>query len=164
MDYYLGEIRIFAGGKIPEGWALCDGTVLPINGNEALFSLLGTTFGGDGRINFGLPKLGSYVAIGQGQGPKLSNRVLGQTGGSNAVALATNNLPIHTHNVMVSTAEATASEANFNTYPAAPSAKADVLYIKPTITQTPALDHEFGDDWNRRRRTVACQCDANHRF
>jgi len=89
---FLSEIRIFSFGFPPKGWALCDGQLLPINQNQALFSLLGTTYGGDGRVNFGLPDLQSRVPIHMGSG-----HTLGERGGEQAHTLSISELPTHTH-------------------------------------------------------------------
>lgn len=93
----LGEIRLMAGDRTPSGWAVCDGALLPIAKNEALFSLLGVTYGGDGRTTFALPDLRGRVPVHRGQGPGLSNRRLGETGGREAVALTADALPPHGH-------------------------------------------------------------------
>lgn len=89
---FLSEIRIFSFGFAPKGWALCNGQLLPINQNQALFSLLGTTFGGDGRVNFALPNLQGQVPIHVGQG-----FTLGEKGGEQAHTLSIAELPTHTH-------------------------------------------------------------------
>jgi len=89
---YLSEIRIFSFGFPPKGWATCDGQLLPINQNQALFSLLGTTYGGDGRVNFGLPNLQSRVPIHMGSG-----HTLGERGGEQAHTLSISEIPTHTH-------------------------------------------------------------------
>lgn len=102
-DAYLGEIRAFGGNYAPEGWALCDGTILPISGNEALYSLLGNVYGGSSPNNFALPDLRGKVPISQGQGASLTARTVGQTGGSETVTLTTSQLPAHNHTFTVST-------------------------------------------------------------
>src|SRR5256886_10117755 len=89
---FLSEIRIFSFNFAPKGWAFCNGQLLPINQNQALFSLLGTTFGGDGRVNFALPDLRSRVPIHVGQG-----HTLGERGGEQAHTLSIAELPTHTH-------------------------------------------------------------------
>ena len=94
---FVAEIRIFAGNFAPNGWALCDGQLLPISQNTALFSLLGTTYGGDGRSNFALPNLQGSAPLQAGQGPGLSNHLLGESGGSPAVSLLLSAMPSHTH-------------------------------------------------------------------
>lgn len=97
MEPTLAEIRIFGGNFAPRSWAFCDGQLLPINQNQALFSILGTTFGGDGRTTFGLPDLRGRTAIHAGNGPGLSDRRLGAKGGAETVTLNVTNLPNHNH-------------------------------------------------------------------
>jgi microcystin-dependent protein len=99
---FLSEIRIMSFAFAPKGWALCDGQLLPINQNQALFSLLGTTYGGDGRVNFGLPDLKGRVPIHVGSG-----HTLGERGGEQAHTLSISELPTHAHQ-----AEASASNGN----------------------------------------------------
>jgi len=94
---FLAEIRIFTGNFAPKGWALCNGQLMAISQNTALFSLLGTTYGGNGTSNFALPNLQSSVPIQQGQGPGLSLYDLGQAGGEPAVTLLATEVPAHTH-------------------------------------------------------------------
>ena len=89
---FLSEIRIFSFGFAPKGWALCNGQLLPINQNQALFSLLGTTYGGDGRVNFGLPDLQGRVPFHMGNG-----HTLGERGGEQGHTLSISELPTHTH-------------------------------------------------------------------
>jgi len=101
QDPFLGEIRMFAGNFAPRGWALCDGQLLPISNNTALFSLLGTTYGGDGRTTFALPDLRGRAPIHAGQGPGLTNKTLGQKGGEETVLLTVNQLPSHTHTAQI---------------------------------------------------------------
>jgi microcystin-dependent protein len=96
-DPYLGEIRIFAGNFAPKGWALCDGQLMAISQNTALFSLLGTMYGGDGKSTFALPGLQGRVPIDQGQGPGMSQRVVGENGGSSTVTLLVTGMPSHPH-------------------------------------------------------------------
>lgn len=97
MEGTIGEIRMFGGNFAPRDWALCDGQLLPINQNQALFSILGTTYGGDGRTTFALPDLRGRVPIHEGQGPGLTNHNLGNKGGEENVSLTENNLPTHSH-------------------------------------------------------------------
>ena len=98
---FLSEIRIMSFGFAPKGWALCNGQLLPINQNQALFSLLGTTFGGDGRVNFGLPDLRARTPIHVGQG-----HTLGERGGEQAHTLTINEMPQHQHLAQGSSAAA----------------------------------------------------------
>jgi len=96
---FIGEIRMFAGNFAPRNWAFCNGQLLSIAQNTALFSILGTTYGGDGRTTFGLPNLQGRVPMHWGQGAGLSNYSLGQTGGAEATTLLEGNLPPHAHSV-----------------------------------------------------------------
>jgi microcystin-dependent protein len=94
---FVGEIRVFALNFEPRGWAACDGRLLPISVNTALFSLLGTTFGGDGRTTFGLPNLRGRIPLGAGAGPGLTPRNLGESAGTETATLSLNQLPAHNH-------------------------------------------------------------------
>lgn len=96
---FVAEIRMFAGNFAPKGWASCDGQLLPLSQNTALFSLLGTYYGGDGKTNFALPNLQGSAAVQQGQGPGLSLYDLGQTGGSQTVTLLNSEMPMHNHSL-----------------------------------------------------------------
>jgi microcystin-dependent protein len=94
---FVGEIRMFAGNFAPRGWAFCDGQLLAVSQNDALFSLLGTIYGGDGRTTFGLPDLRGRIPIHAGHGPGLSERRLGAKSGEEKVTLTVNQLPSHGH-------------------------------------------------------------------
>jgi microcystin-dependent protein len=96
-DPFVAEIRMFAGNFAPTGWAECNGQLLPISQNTALFSLLGTFYGGDGKSTFALPNLQGMAPMGQGQGAGLSDRFLGETSGSEFVTLLQTEMPFHTH-------------------------------------------------------------------
>lgn len=117
MDPILGTIIIFAGNFPPRGWAFCDGSLISIAQNSALFAILGTTYGGDGRTTFGLPDLRGRAPIHAGQGPGLSNYTEGEMGGSQSVSLQVANLPAHNHpatataQVQVSELSASSDEA-----------------------------------------------------
>src|SRR2546425_5694850 len=100
MDPFVAEIRIFPFNFAPKGWAFCDGQLLPISQNTALFSLLGTTYGGDGKSNFALPNMQGNVPMHPGQGPGLSLRDLGETAGSETVTLLESEMPAHSHAVV----------------------------------------------------------------
>ncbi|MCC2546269.1 tail fiber protein [Hymenobacter sp. BT175] len=98
MDPYIGEIRLFAGNYAPDQWALCNGQLLQISEYDALYALLGTTYGGDGQTTFGLPDLRGRVAVGVGASASSGTRyVTGQLGGTEQVTLTNANLPVHTH-------------------------------------------------------------------
>ena len=97
---YVGEIRMFAGNFAPAGWMFCEGQLLPISEYETLFNLIGTTYGGDGQSTFALPDLRGRVPLHMGQGPGLSNYIIGQNGGTEAVTLTTLQLPQHSHAAM----------------------------------------------------------------
>jgi microcystin-dependent protein len=99
-DQFLGEIRAFGFAFAPTGWAACNGQVLSIAQNTALFSLLGTQYGGNGQTNFALPNLQGQVAIHAGQSPGLSSYVNGESGGSDSVTLVTTQLPAHSHSAV----------------------------------------------------------------
>lgn len=102
MDEYLAIIKIFAGNFAPRGYAFCQGQILSISQNSALFSLVGTTYGGNGQTTFALPDLRGRAPVGVGQGPGLSTYVLGQMGGTENVTLTVNNMPAHTHAITAS--------------------------------------------------------------
>src|SRR5215475_4204714 len=108
---YIGEIRMFAGNFAPAGWALCNGALIPIDQNDALFNLIGTTYGGDGQTTFALPNLQSRVPVHVGPG-----FALGQAGGAETVTLTTSQIPAHSHvplaTVRPSSQQSTASPTN----------------------------------------------------
>ena len=108
-EAFVGEIRMFAGNFAPRGWALCDGQLLQVSQNDALFSLLGTIYGGDGRTTFGLPDLRGRVPIHEGQGPGMSNRPIGQKSGAEADTLSANEVVKHRHSLSASSNQATDS-------------------------------------------------------
>lgn len=107
---YIGEVRMFAGNFAPAGWAFCNGQLLPISGYDALFNLIGTTYGGDGQSTFAVPDLRGRIPIHPGTGPGLSPRNLGESGGAERVTVVASQLPAHSHEpVMASTAAAGAN-------------------------------------------------------
>jgi microcystin-dependent protein len=99
-DQFIGEIRMFAGTFAPTGWALCNGQLLPLSQNTALFSLLGTMYGGDGRTNFALPNLQGNVPLNSGAGAGLTFRSQGETGGVSTVTLIQPQIPAHSHQAL----------------------------------------------------------------
>lgn len=111
---YVGEIRMFAGNFAPRGWAFCDGQLLEISQNDALFSLLGTIYGGDGRTTFGLPDVRGRLPLHAGTGSGLSTRRLGSKSGSERVTLTVNQLPSHNHTISVTSEVGDKSTAQGN--------------------------------------------------
>ena len=109
-DPFIAEIRIFAGNFAPRGWAMCDGQLLPIAQNTALFSLIGTTYGGDGRTTTALPNLRDRAPMHPGTGPGLTQRRLGQNVATPSVTLNSNTVPAHRHSLMSHTVLATLKE------------------------------------------------------
>lgn len=126
---YLGEIRLFAGNFAPQDWHFCDGSVLNIIGNEPLFSLLGTVYGGNGTTTFGLPDFRGRVGVNQGQGQGLTNRVVGQYGGSETVTLTEAAMPAHTHPLNTAGATATTGTAG-PTVTFANTTGTNTMYVK----------------------------------
>lgn len=106
---FIGEVQWFAGHFAPRGWAFCDGQLLPISQNQALFSILGTMYGGDGRTTFALPDVRSRVMIHAGNGPGLSSRRQGERGGQESVTLNVSEMPSHSHALKASGGSATAT-------------------------------------------------------
>ncbi|MEJ5999580.1 phage tail protein [Paucibacter soli] len=123
-DPFVAEIRMFGFNFAPKGWAKCDGQLLPISQNTALFSLLGTTYGGDGKSNFGLPNLRERFALGAGQGPGLSPRDLGEIGGASEVTLIGTEMPAHKHSLMAGASAQTGNPAGAALAPPAAGALA----------------------------------------
>jgi microcystin-dependent protein len=137
----LGEIKMFAGNFAPRGWAFCDGQLLPIAQNTALFSILGTTYGGDGRTTFGLPDLRSRVALHAGNGPGLPGQTLGAEGGSETNSLTIAQMPSHNHVVSIGSAEeGTTEDPNGNfvagTGTLSFSTTTDGAMAAPTVSNT----------------------------
>lgn len=149
MEPTLAEIRMFAGNFAPRNWALCQGQLLPIAQNQALFSLLGTMYGGDGRTTFALPDLRGRTALGTGQGPGLPNYPQGQKAGQTTVTLSTNTMPAHTHTfaprASTSDADSNKPEGNFPAQTGTPSyhSTADANEGAGVTTNTGGnLDHD----------------------
>ena len=117
-NQFLAEIRMFTGNFAPTGWAQCNGQLLPIAQNTALFSLLGTTYGGDGRSTFALPNLQGSAPMHQGQGPGLSLHDLGETGGESSVTLLQSEIPLHNHAANCLSTAGDSNAPNGNTWAA----------------------------------------------
>lgn len=136
-DPFLAEIRMFGFNFAPVGWATCDGALMPISQATALFSLLGTTYGGDGRTSFALPNLQGSFAIGPGAGPGLSPRVIGETGGVAKVALQASQIPTHTHGLRAAASPTTSSPVGAAL---APTGSGAAAYRIPGATAAMAPD------------------------
>jgi microcystin-dependent protein len=121
---FIGEIKMFAGNFAPRGYALCNGQLLPISQNAALFSLLGTTYGGNGQVTFGLPDLRGRTPVHQGQGPGLSSYAMGEATGEENHTLIAAEMALHNHTQMASTNTATAASGPS----AAPGASATTMF------------------------------------
>lgn len=122
MDEFIGIVKLFAGNFAPQGWALCQGQLLPISQNTALFSILGTTYGGNGTTTFALPNLEGRIPVGVGAGAGLSPYYPGQSGGKETAILTINNIPAHHHgaNLKVNSENATQNKPTSGTSIAAP--------------------------------------------
>jgi microcystin-dependent protein len=131
---YVGEIRLFAFSRIPTGWFACDGSLQSIANYQVLYTLLGTTYGGDGVNTFGLPDLRGQVPLHQGTGLGLTPRVLGQAGGGENITLLSSQMPQHNHNFMATTSAASATSPSATVQPG--SLPSDHIYLQ-NITGTP---------------------------
>ena len=132
-DPFIGEIRMFAGNFAPRGWAFCWGQLQSISENDALFTLLGTTYGGDGQTTFALPDLRGRIPVGQGQGPALTNRIIGQQYGAEEVVLLSSQMPGHTHALVASGTAATASSPAGAVVAAQPNDLVFIGGVTPTV-------------------------------
>lgn len=141
-DQFVAEIRIFAGNFAPTGWATCDGQLLPISQNTALFSLLGTNYGGNGKSNFGLPNLQGSAPIMWGQGPGLSDYFIGESVGQQTVTLIQSEMPAHSHPLIASPGNGNRNSPA-NTTPAAASVYGDGGY---NTLMSPASTTVVGSD------------------
>lgn len=133
-DPYIGEIRMFGGNFAPVGWAFCDGRLLPISENEALFILISTTYGGDGETTFALPDLRGRFPIHMGTGPSGNTYVLGEPGGVETVTLTTQQIPSHTHQVLASL-----NNGNSNTPTGATWATAGGINLYVPLSEDPDI-------------------------
>lgn len=141
-DAYVGEIRIFAGNFAPKGWALCNGQLLPIAQNSALFAIIGVQYGGDGKTTFALPNLMGKAAMHQGQGQGLSNRMVGQQVGTPTVTLLQSEMPAHTHTSQAVNAVGNLNEAQGNIWgqakpPSRTSPQPNLFAAQPNVTMSP---------------------------
>jgi microcystin-dependent protein len=130
-DPFVAEIRIFPFNFAPKGWAFCDGQLLPLSQNTALFSLLGTTYGGDGKSNFALPNMQDNAPMHPGQGPGLSLHDLGEIGGSETITLLETEMPAHSHGF-----QGDEDDASFKTPKDMFLAGGNQMYLKPPVVNT----------------------------
>ena len=139
-DPFVSEIRVFPFNFAPVGWAKCDGQLLPISQNTALFSLLGTTYGGNGKSTFALPDLQGRFPIQHGQGPGLSDYFAGQTGGSATVTLLESEIPSHSHQARAVDGEGTETSAEGNAWatPRYGRATEDTYSASATVPMSPS--------------------------
>ena len=143
---FIAEIRLFAGNFAPRGWAFCDGQLLSISQNTALFSLVGTTYGGDGRTTFALPDLRGRVPVGVRQGSGLSSRNLGERGGAETASLGVDHLPPHSHPVSLRASSQRGDSSD-------PANKVPAAGWPRTYTSTPNTTMAVADRRNGRRRS-----------
>lgn len=143
---FIAEIRIFAGNFAPRGWAFCDGQLLPISQNTALFSLIGTTYGGDGRTTTALPNLQGRAPMHPGRGPGLTQRRLGEQGGFETATLTEAQMPNHAHTLRARNAPASANTASADTALARSALGFAYSESSPTVGLAPgALENAGGD-------------------
>jgi len=140
MDPFVAEIRIFPFNFAPKGWAWCDGQLLPISQNTALFSLLGTTYGGNGKSNFALPDLQGRAPMHPGQGPGLSLHDLGESSGTETVTLLESEIPAHSH-AMNASSDAADNNVPTNMMMAKPPGRGNNMY---TTATTPVVNMNPG--------------------
>ena len=139
QEGFIGEIRMFAGNFAPKDWAFCQGQLLSISQNTALFSILGTTYGGDGRVTFALPNLSGRVPVGVGQGAGLTNRQLGEMSGTETVTLTTAQMPAHSHTVNAVTADGNQNLPT-NSFPAnTKTLDKEYSTVAPNTTMNPTM-------------------------
>jgi microcystin-dependent protein len=152
MEPTLGEIRIFAGNFAPRAWAFCNGQLLPINQNQALFSILGTTYGGDGRTTFALPDMRGRTAIHAGNGPGLSDRRLGSRGGTETNTLNITNLPSHDHAATMKVSNTAINANPANGFPGLISGRAQST--PPAVAQMTAYSSTRNVNMNANSVTI----------
>jgi microcystin-dependent protein len=141
---FVGEIRMFGGNFAPQGWAFCDGQLVPISENETLFNLIGTTYGGDGQSTFALPDLRSRVPVHQGQGSGLSNHVVGEAFGTESVTLTTAQMPTHSHVPVATSSGGTSTSPTGATWASWP----DTQFADAGAALTPMAPNAMGTAGN----------------
>jgi len=149
MEEMIGVIKMFAGNFAPRGWALCDGQLLSISQYSALFSILGTTYGGDGRTTFALPDLRGRAPLHQGTGPGLTRRRLGEKGGSETNTLNVNQMPSHGHSVPLNAPVAKGATAKDKS-----SDASDAGFVKASLSDTQSQRFTLDADHSGGNRPV----------
>ena len=152
---FVGEVRIFGFTYAPRGWALCRGQLMSISQNTALFSLLGTYYGGDGRSTFALPNLQGNIPISSGQGPGLASYVLGQAGGTVSVTLSISNMPSHTHTLPAGGPASTSTPAS-NTMIAGGGKGSTAIYTATTDRYQFRFEHGRPGRWQPASQQLDC--------
>lgn len=137
---FVGEIRMFGFGRVPNGWFTCNGALVSIAEYELLFTLIGTTYGGDGQNTFALPDLRGRLPLHQGAGIGLTNRVIGESSGTESVTLSVAQMPMHTHALTVTSAAATLDTPNATALPAAVAG--ETFYVSDVVTGATAVSME----------------------
>ena len=148
---YVGEIRMFAGNFAPAGWMFCEGQLLPISEYETLFQLIGTTFGGDGQSTFGLPDLRGRLPIHQGNGFALA-----QTGGVESVTLTVNQIPLHTHQFLASTAPGTQNAGANGVLASSPSVTVFITDVPDASLAANAIGVDGGSQPHNNMQPYLC--------
>lgn len=128
---YVGEIRMFGGNYAPSGWALCNGQLLPIGEYQALYALIGTTYGGNGTTTFALPDLQGRIPVGEGSGPGLTPRTIGQSAGSEMVTLTVATIPGHSHPLLATKSAVSSASVTSSVVPGAPTVAGAKFYTTP---------------------------------
>ncbi len=155
---YIGEINMFAGDFAPRGWHFCDGTLINIADNGALFSILGTMYGGDGRVNFALPDLRGRVPLSFGQGPGLKKYTQGQKDGVETVTLNASQTASHNHSLMASTARSTLTSPEGNVLS---DPRSDIIYkdnVTPNVNMNAAVIGDTGSSGGHENRQPYLAC------
>lgn len=143
-EAYIGAVVLFGGNFAPRNWALCQGQLLAISQNTALFSILGTTFGGNGTTTFGLPDLRGRAPVGAGQGPGLSNYTLGQMSGSESATLSINQMPAHNHTVAPQAKNGGGDDTNPGGTKYMATASTDLYANTPNVAMGPSTSSMTG--------------------
>ena len=156
MAPYVGEIRMFAGNFPPNGWMFCEGATLPIAENEVLFQLIGTTYGGDGQTTFNLPNLASRVPIHMGTGPSGTTYQLAEMAGTEQETLTVQQIPIHNHALLVSTAPGTQNAPANNVIASSPSVTLFVADVPDTNLAATAVTPVGGSQPHENTQPFLC--------